>query len=81
MDDGRKLDLQELDAVLNDPTKSRWAKNLAYRSKKKILLQLKDKRLTQLRQWVINAQRQHDYEVAEKLTYLIKDHTKESRNW
>lgn len=81
MDEGRKLDLEDLEKVLNDPERTEWSKTLAYNNKKKILRQLKDKKLTKLRQYLFEARKKGDDATANKLAYLIKDHTKESREW
>lgn len=79
MDQGRYKDLAKLQVVLDDPTKPVSVKRQAYSVKQDIIRQLKDKKLTALREQLVKAAQNFD-ELAEwKISNQIKDYMKKER--
>lgn len=74
MDSGRQVDLLKIDRILNDPSKELRYKRAASRAKAKILAQLKDERLTRLRERLMKASRADDEWEMWKITNQIKDY-------
>lgn len=76
MDWTREGDLTRLHKVFNDPLKSRHERRLAHDTFNKILRQLKDKKLTELRRRLIRAHNAEDVDAAEKITEEIYEYSR-----
>ena len=72
MDGTREGELKRLSEVFNNPLKSRHERRLAHDTFNKILRQVKDKKLTELRRRLIRAHQANDTEAAEKITDEIE---------
>ena len=72
MDGTREGELKRLHEVFNNPLKSRHERRLAHDTFNKILRQVKDKHLTELRRRLIRAHQANDTEAAEKITDEIE---------
>ena len=79
MDEGRYHQLRELQKVLDDPTRTRFAKKSAYRTQQDILRQLKDKKLTHLREQLLNAANAGDKHAEWKISCQIRDYLKKEK--
>ena len=75
MDGTREGELMRLNRVFNDPLKSRHERRLAHDTFNKILRQVKDKHLTELRRRLIRAHQAGDTDAAEKITDEIEDYS------
>jgi hypothetical protein len=77
MDWTREGDLTRLHKVFNDPLKSRHERRLAHDTFNKILRQLKDKKLTELRRRLIRANIADDNDAAvERITEEIHEYSR-----
>lgn len=63
MDEGRRHDLKQLEKIINDRETDDFTRSQAIQSRKKIIKQLEDKKLTKLRQSLIEASRANDHEA------------------
>lgn len=79
MDSSRDADLRRLRAELNNPRTSLARKVVVHRIAKKIVGQMKDRKLTAMRHRLVKAARAHDMEVEWKMTNLIRDYLKEEK--
>lgn len=75
MDGSRDDDLRALKARMEDQLLPLGERRRAWRSFNKILVQLKDKKLIDLRYRLVRAHRADDADVAEKLVDQIHEHT------
>ena len=76
MDWTREGDLTRLHKVFNDPLKSRHERRLAHDTFNKILRQLKDKKLTELRRRLIRANIADDNDAVERITEEIHEYSR-----
>ena len=76
MDGTREGELKRLSEVFNDPLKSRHERRLAHDTFNKMLRQVKDKKLTELRRRLIRAHNAGDVNAAEKITDEIYDYSR-----
>ena len=76
MDWTREGDLTRLHKVFNDPLKSRHERRLAHDTFNKILRQLKDKKLTELRRRLIRANIADDDAAVERITEEIHEYSR-----
>lgn len=77
MDNSRDHDLAELSKRMNDPTKPMWVRKSAWRTFNKILSQVSDKKLVELRHRLIRANIASDVAAVAKIELQIKDYTKQ----
>ena len=75
MDGTREGELKRLHEVFNNPLKSRHERRLAHDTFNKILRQIKDKKLTELRRRLIRAHNAEDVDAAEKITEEIYEYS------
>ena len=71
---GRDGELTKLNAVRNDPSKSKWARNEADKAHRAITDQLKDKKLMAMRERLIRASQAGDRVEMARIGALMKDH-------
>lgn len=76
---GRAGDLAKLNAVRNDPTKSKFVRNQADNSHRVIVEQLKDRKLMGLREQLIKAARAGDLEAQDRIARQMKAYSKEDQ--
>lgn len=79
MDEGRYHDLQRLQAVIDNPNKSKYARQAADKAKKDIIRQMKDKKLVHLRERLIRAAQALDEHEEWKIANEIKDYMKKEK--
>lgn len=79
MDSGREVDLIRINNVLKDPTRSKLLKQIAMRTRSKIINQLKDRQLTRMRDRLMQASYANDEWEMWKITNQIKDYLGEER--
>lgn len=76
MDGTREGELKRLHEVFNNPLKSRHERRLAHDTFNKILRQVKDKHLTELRRRLIRAHNAEGVDAAEKITDEIDEYSR-----
>lgn len=76
MDNSRDHDLADLNRRMNDPTKPMWVRQKAWRTFNKILSQVSDRTLVELRHRLIRANIANDVDAAERIELQIKDYQK-----
>lgn len=79
MDSSRDADFKHLRSVIANPKKPRGVKRAAHIAAKKIVSQMRDRKLTQMRHRLVKAARAHDEHVEWKLTNQIRDYLKQER--
>lgn len=79
LDSGRQVDLLRIDQRINDKNSPPMMVRGYQRTKAKVLKQLKDKKLAQLRERMMSASRHNDQWEMWKISCLIQDHTGQER--
>lgn len=77
MDNSREHDLWILSRRMNDAMRPLWARKSAYRAYTKILDEMSDRKLVELRHRLIRANRASDINEAEKIELQIRDYVKQ----
>lgn len=77
MDSGRLADLRDLDKQLNDYSLSVADHRRAWRTKQRILKQLRDPQLASMRERLMKAAKANDQREMWKITNQIKEHNKD----
>ena len=75
MDSSRDEDLTALHKRMNNPDLNHLSRFIAWRSFNKILEQVRDRTLTELRHRLVRARQANDLDVAEKIELQIKEHS------
>lgn len=75
MDSSRDEDLKRLKSVFENPNKSKFVRNQAHTSLQSILRQIKDRKLTSMRQRLIGAIRAEDETETARIQEQIKEYS------
>lgn len=76
MDNSRDHDLRMLHARMHNPDLSLYSRKVAWRSFNKILAQVNDRKLTELRHRLIRARIDKDLDAVEKIELQLKEYTR-----
>jgi len=79
MDIGRLADIKRLNAIINNPLKTKGARKRADEVKKSIVKQMKDRKLRRLREQLVSAAYHYDEKVELKLVNQIKSYLKQEK--